>query len=301
MVQRRRSLEISLYVLVCLIWGSTWMFIKIGLRDSPPMWGAALRFIIAAVVLLAFNAATNQRYPEGWLGKWKVAWTGIFTYLASYSFTYLGSQYISSSLASILFAVFPFIVMILMTIMLKEERLTLKAFLGVTVGFLGVVLIFAEPFEYGSKSLLGMILMVCSPLAAAIGTVSIRKYMHNVPVFPMVALQMTLGATLLTVVAALFEDIGAFRVTTASVGALFFLAILGSIVTFVSYYWLLKRLSLVTMSMVALITPIIAILIGALLGETLTVIDYIGAAMVLIGVGVVNLRNIRLPRKASAN
>ncbi len=284
--------NILVYILLCLIWGSTWMAIKIGLADAPPIWSAALRFILAVAILVTINLITRQKYPQGWRNKWRVAWPGVFTYFGSYSFTYLGSQYISSALASILFAVFPFMVMLLMTLMLKSERITLRAVVGVVLGFAGVVLIFLEPMDYGSYAAFGMVMMLLSPLAAAIGTVSIKAYLKDEDVFPMVTLQMTLGAILLTITAALVEDITMFKVTTASIGAMIFLATFGSVVSFTSYYWLLKRLPILTMSMVALITPMVAMCLGyVVLGELLKIQDYIGAALVLAGVATVNLKS----------
>ncbi|MBK7091301.1 MAG: DMT family transporter [bacterium] len=284
--------NILVYILLCLIWGSTWMAIKIGLADAPPFWSAALRFLLAIAILVTINFVTRQKYPQGWRNKWRVAWPGIFTYFGSYSFTYLGSQYISSALASILFAVFPFMVMLLMTLMLKSEKVTMKAVLGVVLGFAGVVLIFLEPIDYGSHAAFGMLMMLLSPLAAAIGTVSIKAYLKDEDVFPMVTLQMTLGCTLLTIAAFLVEDITLFHVTEASIGAMIFLAIFGSVISFTSYYWLLKRLPILTMSMVALITPIVAMVLGYIvLDEVLTTQDYVGAALVLAGVATVNLKS----------
>jgi drug/metabolite transporter (DMT)-like permease len=267
------------------------MAIKLGLRDAPPFWSAAIRFIVASFILLIYNRLAGNTYPHGLRGKLRVAWPGLFTYLASYTLTYVGSMYISSALASILFAVFPFFVLLLMTFMIRDERVTWQALLGVVVGFVGVVLIFAEPVAYGENAIFGMILLVLSPLAAAVGTVSIRAYLKDEPVIPMVTLQMSLGAILLTVTALLVEDIGRFHVTPTSIGALLYLSVFGSVIAFTTYYRLLQRMKLVTMSMVALITPIVAVLLGyVFLDELLTTADYVGAALVLVGVAVVNLR-----------
>lgn len=267
------------------------MAIKIGLYDAPPFWSVALRFLLAVSILLVINLVTGQNYPQGWRNKCRVAWPGIFTYFGSYTFTYLGSQYITSAMASILFAVFPFLVILLMTFMLKSERITARAVAGVVLGFAGVVLIFAEPLDYSSNAAFGMLMMILSPLAAAMGTVSIKSFLKDEDVFPMVTLQMALGAVLLTITAVLMEDISLFKATTASIGALIFLATFGSVISFTSYYWLLKRLPILTMSMVALITPIVAMSLGYfILDEILTTQDYAGAVLVLAGVATMNLK-----------
>ncbi len=284
--------NILVYILLCIIWGSTWIGIKIGLTDAPPLWSAAFRFILAVILLIIINAITRQKYPKGWRNILRVAWPGLFTYLASYTLTYLGSQYISSAIASILFAVFPFMTMLLMTVMLKNERISLRSVLGVVVGFSGVVLIFSEPMDYGSNAAFGMLMMLLSPLAAAFGTVTVRARLKNEDVFPMVTLQMAVGAIFLTLIAALAEDIALFQVTAKSVGAIVLLAVFGSVMAFTAYYWLLKRLSLITMSLIALITPIVAMCLGYfVLDEILTTQDYAGAALVLTGVAVVNLKS----------
>jgi drug/metabolite transporter (DMT)-like permease len=277
--------------MLCLIWGLTWLVIKLGLEDAPPLWSAALRFILAAVLLYGINYFTGHRYPRGWRNKWRVAWPGIFTFFGSYALTYMGETHISSSLAAILFAVFPFFVMALMPLMVKTERVGIRSLIGAVVGFAGVVLIFAEPVQIGSSALLGMIFLILSPICAALGSVAVKAYLHDEPVFPMITLQMTVGAVLLTVMALVFEPFSDFKFTNTSVGAIVFLAIIGSIITFGGYYWLLKRVRLITMSLVALITPVVAMFAGYIfLNEELTLGNYIGAALVLGGVAVVNIK-----------
>ena len=293
--------NILLYSLLCLIWGSTWIAIKIGLQDAPPMWSVAFRFLVAAGILLIFNAATGRQYPKGWRNKWWVAVPGLFTYTASYFLTYLGTQYIPAALASILFAVFPFFVLLLMSVMIRDERVTLPAVAGVIVGFAGIIVIFLEPVEWSDNALLGMVLLILSPLVAALGTVWVKKWLPHEPVLPMITLQMILGAILLTLFAFLFEDIARFQVTIKSVGSILFLAVLGSILTFGVYYWLLQRMRLVTMSLIALLAPMVAVFMGWLvLGEVLSVRDYIGAALVLSGVAVVNLKGRQEQEEESA-
>ncbi|MCX6833396.1 MAG: DMT family transporter, partial [candidate division Zixibacteria bacterium] len=112
-------MKLLTYIMLCLIWGSTWLAIKLGLEDAPPIWSAALRFILAAVLLYGINHVAKQRYPIGWRNKWRVAWPGTFTFFGAYALTYMGENHITSALAAILFAVFPFFVMALMRLMIK--------------------------------------------------------------------------------------------------------------------------------------------------------------------------------------
>ncbi len=103
---------------------------------------------------------------------------------------------------------------------------------------------------------------------------------------------MAVGAILLTLTALRADDISLFQVTGKSIGAIIFLAVFGSVIAFTGYYWLLKRLPIITVSMISLITPISAMWLGyVVLDEALTTQDYGGAALVLTGVAVVNLKS----------
>lgn len=287
-------MKLLTYSMLCLIWGMTWLVIKLGLKDAPPLWSAAIRFILAAGLLYIINYFTGHRYPQGWRKKWQSAWPGIFTFFGSYALTYMGENRISSALAAILFAVFPFFVMALMPLMVKSERVDARSLVGALIGFAGVVVIFAEPVEIGSGALIGMLCLILSPICSALGSVAVKAYLHDEPVFPMITLQMTMGAILLTLAALVFEPFSDFKITTTSVGAIVVLAVFGSIITFGGYYWLLKRVSLVTMSMVALITPVVAMFAGYMfLDEKLTLMNYLGAVLVLGGVAIVNIKQAR--------
>jgi drug/metabolite transporter (DMT)-like permease len=284
-------MKLALYMLLCLIWGSTWMGIKLGLQDAPPIWSVALRFLLAAALLYIFNYVTRRPYPQGWRNKWRVAWPGILTFFLSYALTYAGEDYISSALAAVLFSVFPFFVIALMPLMVKTEKVDLRSLLGILIGFVGVVLIFAEPVQLGSTALIGMIFLILSPLCSALGSVVVKAYLLDEPVFPMLTLQMTVGAVLSTILAFILEDFSDFHFTGTSVGAVAFLAVFGSVITFSGYFWLLQRVRLITMSMIALITPVVAMFVGYIfLKEVLTVGNYVGAALVLAGVLIVNLK-----------
>jgi drug/metabolite transporter (DMT)-like permease len=137
-----------------------------------------------------------------------------------------------------------------------------------------------------------MACILIGPFVSSIATLYIKAKLHDEKVLPVLALQISLGAIVTTIFALLFEDIHRFHLSTTSVGALIYLAIFGTIVTFSSYYWLLKRLPLLTMAMIAIITPVLSIFLGyVVLHEVLTLQDYLGSGLVLIGVLIVNLKS----------
>ncbi|MCP4566308.1 MAG: EamA family transporter [FCB group bacterium] len=279
------------YIFLCIAWGSTWTAIKIGLQDAPPFYAAGIRMLLAGFILLVYNHFAGNRYPEGAAEKWKVAWPGILMYGASYALVYFGNQYVSSSLASILFAVFPFFVIILVSFLVKSEKVTKRALVGMVIGFAGLVIIFNGPISLNTNSIFGGGLIVVATLCSAYATVHIRAYLNDRPIFPMIAMQMILGGSLMLIVAIMVEDFSTFRLTSVTVGSILYLAVIGSILTFSGYYWLLRRIATVKASLIAFVTPIIAIFLGYLiLNEQLSRQDYLGSALVLFGVLLANIK-----------
>lgn len=279
------------FIFLCLIWGSTWMAIKIGLSDAPPIWSAGIRIVLSAFILLAYNKIAGLAYPAGWKNKLRVIWVGALIYGASYIFVYIGTRRIDSSLAAIIFAAFPFFTALMVPIFVKTEQVTGRAILGMLVGFLGIVLVFNGPIALTAETLVGGSLIILSTLVSAYGLVHIKAYLHDEPILPMMGLQMTLGGAIIVVAALFFEDITTFRFTTATVGSILYLAIFGTLLTFGGYWWLLKKIGAIRISLIAFVTPIVAVFLGWIfLGEQLAFIDYVGAGLVLGGVLLVNLR-----------
>jgi len=281
------AVNVAVYIMLCLIWGSTWMAIKVGLRDAPPLWAAGVRMALAGSIMYAYCRLAGYRLPGNWKDKGRVAWPGIMIYGLPYALVYIGSQYISSAMTSILFAGFPFFVAALAAIVIKNERVGPKTIIGMTVGFAGIIIIFAGPVAFDRPSLVGAALVVVATAASAYGTVHVKAFLAEEPVAPMMAQQMTLGGILLLAAAAVSEPISRFHITVTSVASIGYLTIFGSIIAFGGYFWLLKRISAVTLSLTSFITPIIAVFIGyVVMGEKLTGQDVVGAALVLAGVAV---------------
>ena len=132
------------YSLLCLVWGSTFMAIKLGLEDSPPFWSAGLRFVIAAVIVLLIAKARKLRYPSHVSEILKISIPGVFMYGLSYMLVYRAMVHIDSALTAVLFAGLPFFVAAFSIMMLKEEKLGLVGWCGLVMGFSGIILVFYD-------------------------------------------------------------------------------------------------------------------------------------------------------------
>ncbi|MCP3981043.1 MAG: EamA family transporter [bacterium] len=272
--------------LLCLIWGTTWSVIAIGLEGVPPMSGVALRFTIAAAILLLICFAV--RVPLGRARHERALWVvnGLFSFVISYGVTYWAEQWVPSGLAAVLFAMYPLFVALLAHVALPAERFRPTELLGIAGGFLGVGVIFSSDFNDlgGRQVAVASVVMLASPLAAAIGSVSVKRWGREVHPLSITAVPMAMTAAMTGVFALATERSREFDWNLTTIGALFYLAIFGSAVTFSLYFWLLRHLPATRLSLIAYVIPVVAVMIGLLRGEPMTPNALVGSGLVVGGV-----------------
>ena len=292
------------YVLICTIWGSTWLVIKIGLETMTPLVGAGLRFLVATTLLFLLIKIRRVKIPWNRGERWFYAVVALTSFSIPFALVYWGEQYISSGLTSIIFAVYPFTVAFFSFLFLPNEKVTVWKISGIVFGFIGVFTIFSNDLASSDpNSLWGMGAVLLSALLQGYSVIAIKRHGHSIHPFAITFVPMLMGAVLLLTTGVLFEDLSRIRFTAGAVLAIVYLGVFGSVVTFVSYFWLLKRVEAVFLSLSAFITPIIAVVLGVIvLGEQLSPRVFLGAAFVLGGIAVANFADLRkylklLPRK----
>ena len=281
--------SVLVFLMLCIIWGSTWLGIKMGLQDSPPILSAGLRFLIASGILYLFAQIKGIAFKKS-REKFKHIFLPGFLYFLSYAFIYWGEQYISSGLMAILFSTLPFFVALFAFFLLKNENLGFWRIFGLILGFLGIVIIFSENLHSGlPKNSLGMLAATGSSICSALSTVLIKKNLKEVDAVVAATLQMAIGTVFLLITGFTLERLSDFKITFNSIGALLYLAIFGSAIAFSSYYWLLKKMEATKISVIAFITPMVAVFLGWLiLDEKINWYVAIGTIFVLAGIGFVN-------------
>lgn len=280
------------YILLCLIWGSTWLCIRIGLADMPPFWFLAIRLVLALGFLLAVAAYRKSEFAVIRRHLGLVLVIGLFTHPLSYSLVYWGEQYVTSGMAAVLFSWMPFFVAIFSWWLLPGERVTAWAAAGLVLGFVGLGVIYWEQIQISSvHTVLGMAAISASGLIAAGTTVAIRRWLGAAPAVSLATITVAVGAVVMPLFAFATEPVALVHFTPSATMAALYLGVFGSGVSFVLYYKLLTRLPALTMSLIAFITPVVALILAAFFDrEVHTTRSLLGTAMVLVGVLLAALR-----------
>jgi drug/metabolite transporter (DMT)-like permease len=275
------------YVAMCLIWGTTWLAIKLGLDGVPPFLGAGLRFAIATVLvgLVLVVRRTAVRPTRG--DVISILSQGLLVFWLNYAAVYWAEMRISSGLTAVLFSTMPLTTALLSRFWTRSETLDARAFSGIGIGMMGTLLLFWPDDRLGAAQIPGMVAALCASISSSIALVVLKRHGGRTDPFVLNTFAMGLGAACLLAMSGLLERGTNVDWTVLNVGALFYLAIFGSVVAFSLYYWLIKRLDATVVSMSTLITPVIALVVGRVfLDEVMTPLALAGIATILAGVTV---------------
>lgn len=289
---------IFVYLLLCLIWGSTWLGIRVSLESLPPLISSGFRFIVASAGILILMKVRGIVLQKDKIAIKLYLIMGIFSFIIAFGLVYWAEQYVPSGLASVLFGVYPFFVALFSYFMIPEEPIGTYKVVGMILGFFGIIVIFSDSFGTDlSLNLIGMMAVVLSGIVQAATAVIIKKEGKFLNPLSMNFIPMLIAGIGLTILGLIFEDVNQITFDSKAIISVLYLAIFGSIVTFTSFYWLMKKVNVVILSLIAFITPMVALFLGWLIyNENLTRENIIGAIMVLIGLLIANLQSILKPK-----
>jgi drug/metabolite transporter (DMT)-like permease len=276
------------WLLLCLIWGSTWLFIKLGLQDLPPLTFAGIRFVTAALIIFALISVRGVPLPDKTRDWMFLAVTGILSFTLNYGLVFWGEQYISSGLAALLQSMLPLFGLIIAHFYLPGERMTLPRIAGVVLGVCGVAVIFSNQLQVsGPRALWGSAALVLSAFCAAYANVLVKTYGLNLQPSVLAAGQMVFGLVPLLLIGIPLEGNPLnYHWTPIAVVSLFYLAIVGTVIAFLLYYWLIHNMDVTKTMLIALVTPVFAVILGmVVLKEEMHWRTLIGGAMIISGLG----------------
>jgi drug/metabolite transporter (DMT)-like permease len=274
------------FIACCLIWGSTFLAIRIGNEAVPPVWAATLRLLLAAPLLAALVVVTRQRFPRGRALRGALLF-GVFNFGVNLSLLYWGERVVPSGIAAVLYATVPLTTALLAAAM-GVERLVPRKLVAAVVAIVGVAIIFAGeirfdvPFE-------GLLAVFLAATAASLSSVLLKQAPQPSAIAAN-AVGAAIGAVVCGAVTLLLGEDHSLPTTVAGWWPIVYLTLAGSLGAYVLYTWLVQHWPVTSASMIGVVVPVIAVILGALAkGEQRAPESYVGAAVVLAAV-VVALR-----------
>jgi drug/metabolite transporter (DMT)-like permease len=287
------------YALVCAIWGSTWLVIRIGSEAGlPPFLGAAMRFGVAIICLWMWVIVKKVPMPANRL-EWKASiGNGLLGIAGSYTIVYWSSQYVPSGLEAVIFGTMPLWTILLSHYTLEGEQLSASRVIGILLGLAGIALIFLPDVgQVSTNTFAAMGLMLIAPMISAGALIVTKRHAKHVHPVTLNSISITAGLSVILVIMFFTTDLSKVQLNFTHWWTAIYLGTLGTVTTFGIYYRLLRESKAITMAYIALITPVVAVLLGWLLAdERLDAYTVAGATAVILGVWVA----LRQPAEAES-
>lgn len=276
------------FIALCLIWGSTWYFIKISLNAGvPPFFGVGFRFFLSGLLFFLIIFFRKESIPFNKQAIKLYLSFGLLNFALSYGITYWATQYVYSSISSILWGLFPLFTSVMAHFMLSgddNEKLTSNKLKALFLGFIGMVFIGSnQSIDLQSQSFLAIMVLVGAIIIAAWPSVLYKKYNNVVGPYQMNAVcQVLTGVIMLSLSSLLKEDLAKIVWTDQLLFASAYLVLFGGVISWGIYFWLYKYLSVTQVTYVAIFPPIVAIILGWIfLNEVLSAKEIIGTIFIL--------------------
>ena len=282
------------FIACALIWGSTFLAIRLGNEAMPPVWAATIRLALASVLLFGIAAVFRMPLPRGRALRGAALW-GFFNLGVNFTLLYVGEQTVPSGISAVLFATVPLSTALLAAIF-GVERLVARKLIAAVVAVGGVAVIFAG--ELGvAVPFAGLFTIFGGATTAALANVLLKQAPKQ-QVIPLNAIGTAVGAVVCVIVSFVLGESHALPSTAAAWLPIIYLTIAGSLGAFVLFTWLVTHWSVGNASLVGVTVPIIAVILGGLVkGEQPAPLTYLGAAIVISAV-LIALRAPRAPEPA---
>src|SRR5258706_3065351 len=273
------------FAIIYFVWGSTYLAIRVGVREVPPFLLAAMRFLIAGLVLYGWMMARGERSPSGrqWMS---VSLLAVLIFVLDYGLVFWAEQRVPSGMAAVMLATIPVFMTLSEIIFLRTQRLTLRLALALLIGVAGVVVLMSGALSVGGPPIdpVGAVALIIAAMSWAASSVLTRKLLLPASKVMSSGAQMLAGGVFLTLTAAALGEFRNFHPTSVSRGAWFsllYLIVAGSIVAFTAYVWLIHHESPTKVGTYAYVNPVVAVLVGYFLGgEALGLRTVLGTLLV---------------------
>lgn len=270
---------------MCLIWGLTWFFLKFSLVEMPLFAGLSIRFLSAGIIFLSIHLLRKKKILLSRKMLFIYSQYGLINFSLCYFLTYWGAKYVFSNLGAILWSLLPLFVAGMAHFCIPDDRLNLRKALGMSVGLFGAIMLLTQGESLGTGEVtLGLLAILLSVFLAAWPNVYLKMQNEKVDSYHLNGFGMSFAGLIFSIFYFFYERGQTIPLDFNNVGAVFFLTVPGTVVTWGIYIWLFNHLPVTQISYTAFYPPIVASLVGWLfLGESLPLIAIIGSMMIIGG------------------
>lgn len=285
----RRLHVVIAFALVYVLWGSTYLAIRISVEHLTPLLMGATRFTIAGLLMLGFRAACGHRIAVPRRDLLRLAIVGILLLISANVVLGWAETYIPTGLAALFIAVTPLWFLILERISHSTDRLSARGISGIALGVAGVAILLWPDISghtnFGSRQLFGSILVLLSSISWAVGSILTKRWQMPVDPFTASGWEMLFAGLISGALALLFGDMHRAVWASSSVWAVVYLIFAGSLVGFTAYVWLLKNVPIAKVATYAYVNPIIALMLGCFFhGEKMDRYMFAGSVVIILSV-----------------
>ena len=290
-IKSKPILAILALATVCLIWGTTYLALRIGVKDFPAFLFSAIGKLSAGLVLIAFMLTIGKlKFPE-WRTVGIQALAGFFMFTMGNGLVGWAEIHVSSGLAAIISSLVPIWIILLNIKLNVDERPTFPIMVGLLIGLSGIIMIFGEHMNEFSNPAYqwGIGAMFIANISWAAGSVWIKRKNNHTNLFLNAGLQMFFGGLFMLPLSILFDDYSKFTFTAPVVYSLIYLILMGSLIAYICFTYAIKKLPMTIVALYAYINPLVAVLLGwIILGEKFTWQIFFAMLITVAGVYLVN-------------
>jgi drug/metabolite transporter (DMT)-like permease len=288
------------FTIIYFVWGSTFLAIRVGVHEVPPFLLAAMRFVVAGLILYGWMIAQGERSPTArqWLS---VLLLAVLIFVLDYGLLFWAERRVPSGVAAVMMATIPVFMALSEITILRTQRLTARLAVALMIGMGGVAVLVSRTLNLGGAPIdaVGAVALIFAAISWSVSSALTRK----LPLPPSKVMssgaQMLAGGVLLAITSGALGEFRNFHPSEVSRGAwlaLLYLIVAGSVIGFTAYVWLIHHESPTKVGTYAYVNPVVAVLVGYFLGgESLGPRTLLGTAFVLIGVVLITTTRAKKP------
>lgn len=299
-MKESRALAYLCFAIVCVVWGTTYLAIRIAIETIPPFLLTGLRYTTAGVVMLVIARFRGEPMPRDRRVLGNLAFIGFLMVGVGNLAVVLAEQWVPSGMAALLVSTAPFWIVVLESLREGGERIDRRGVIGMIAGFGGVALLVTPSGPAGrfdAMFLLGALVVQIGSIGWQYGTIRGKYTAKALPVVTSAGLQMLFGGLIVDVMGLALGEGPRLRFTPRTFGAIVYLALVGSVIAYTAYVYATSHLRTTKMSLYAYVNPVVAVVLGWLvLDERLTVVSVFAMVVILGGVAIVQSSGFRRSR-----